>query len=970
MAKIRNGSTYLGTHLTAGDYYSLGEQLQGVWVGQLAQEWNLRHPVRGDDQAFENLRKGLLPDGSEKLTQRKKDDAIAFYDFQLSTPKSVSVLAVTMGDDRLRHAHERAADRAFQELESFAARRVPKQEPEVTGKLVVAKFTHDASRQLDPQIHSHFTVANVTQDSQGKRWALETLHMCEAIRYCSKAYQNEMAREVMALGYQIETTRNEKGLPIAWEIVGVSEEIRTRFSKRRQEVEAAIAEFIQENGRPPSPAEIHVLTKQTRAPKLAEITTAEVRQKQVAQLTKTELTKLQELVRNAEARAPVAVQTGEESLAVQEAVAHLFERQSVAPKHAIAAEAFNERWGRLNIAALRKVVAGDLVELEPKKGFLGRVTTKDALELEKWACAWAAKQKNSVAPLLDEVVFPPPVSENRSLTNDQKQVIRDIVNSRDKAIIFRGVAGTGKTFTLSELNRIVTSSGWDTVFCAPTATARDELSKEGLTATTLQSLLIQKNPGLTSKTILIVDEAGLASQRQGTDVLKHAERTGARVLFVGDSRQHSGVEAGDFLRVLETYSPIARTELKDIRRQKGEEYRGAIYQMATGDTVEGFDVLDRQGAVETSGAHYVKKAASEYVQRIQQDGEDSVLAVSPTHAEGEILTSNIRAELRACGKLGPGQNRDTVQSLQWTTKQRAGLSNYQKGQAVTFTLQHKERGRIFERGSTWEVVGKEGRDVCLRSSRTGEERSFRPCLSSAKKLDVGHARKVDLASGDKIQVGANDKKCGLVNGQVLKVESISKDGTILTQDGKRIPPEFKAIRHGYVITSHKSQGKAADHVIICASKIDRKACYVAASRGYKSCRIHTPDKEHLRDGLKRSGDRVAAIEVRPKREPRINVAPRPFRRIAQKLKEKSLRVAQSLRERASSLLPRRLRTVKQDGPKLPAKTAPGKKAEPSKPQKNRFSFPRRAMRAFRANMIKRYSKLQPSKQNERKRKVH
>ena len=64
-----------------------------------------------------------------------------FYDFTCSAPKSVSVLAVTMDDDRLISAHEEAARIAFRELETFAATRVRKQgnqRDRTTGNLVAA----------------------------------------------------------------------------------------------------------------------------------------------------------------------------------------------------------------------------------------------------------------------------------------------------------------------------------------------------------------------------------------------------------------------------------------------------------------------------------------------------------------------------------------------------------------------------------------------------------------------------------------------------------------------------------------------------------------------------------------------------------------------------------------------------------------------------------------------------------------
>src|SRR5208282_4305187 len=93
--------------------------------------------------------------------------------FTCSAPKSMSVLAVTLDDQRLIEAHEAAAKIAFRELETFAATRVRKQgsqKDQTTGNLVAAAFLHNSSRALDPQLHTHFTVFNATFDEREQCW--------------------------------------------------------------------------------------------------------------------------------------------------------------------------------------------------------------------------------------------------------------------------------------------------------------------------------------------------------------------------------------------------------------------------------------------------------------------------------------------------------------------------------------------------------------------------------------------------------------------------------------------------------------------------------------------------------------------------------------------------------------------------------------------------------------------------------
>ena len=121
MAKIKNGGTYLSQHLTANDYYCENETVGGQWVGRGAEKLNLHGEIKAGDAAFEKLRNNRHPDGSGKLTPRDGNDRVKFFDFQCSAQKSISVMAVTMGDTRLLAAHDAAAVLAFGELERFAA---------------------------------------------------------------------------------------------------------------------------------------------------------------------------------------------------------------------------------------------------------------------------------------------------------------------------------------------------------------------------------------------------------------------------------------------------------------------------------------------------------------------------------------------------------------------------------------------------------------------------------------------------------------------------------------------------------------------------------------------------------------------------------------------------------------------------------------------------------------------------------
>ena len=295
------------------------------------------------------------------------------------------LLAVLGGDKRLRTAHEEASRIALAELERFASRQrnTPLQrQSEVTGNICAAAFTHDASRALDPQLHTHFVIANATCDRAGKWYALNEYEMVRAVRYAGKVYQNEMARAVQQLGYGIRLVR-QNGEITGFEIEGVSDSLCERFSKRREEIERQIEKFEEKQGRKPTVKEIALITRETRPAALKEIATSEVVAFQRSQLSPEEWRQLQSLRSQAEAQM-MPIQTGQERKALRASISHLFERSSVLREHEILAEALNQSLGSLDLGRLKQAASNGesgLIRLtdSPENQLLSECCTRQGL---------------------------------------------------------------------------------------------------------------------------------------------------------------------------------------------------------------------------------------------------------------------------------------------------------------------------------------------------------------------------------------------------------------------------------------------------------------------------------------------------------------------------------------------------------------------------------------------------------------
>ncbi len=760
-------------------------------------------------------------------------------------------MAVLMDDQRLRDAHEKSCAIAFAELESFASRQTSglTHGRENTGKVLAAAFTHDASRELDPQLHTHFVIANVTVGENGKRYALETFDMVKAVRYSGKVYQSEMARACKELGYEVELVRDAKRRVTGFEIVGVGEELRELYSKRRAQVEDGIEEFRLKYDREPSKEEIHDITVATRTNRyvLNEVTTADVRQKQLSQLTPDQKAELERIYKDAKGSIP-KVDNGDAKEAWSYAVAHTFERVTVAPAHQLMAEAINSHLGKVDLEELKKQASSDNSLRELKgQGIQAQVCTVEGLKREELAIIFVNDSKGIREPLKSGEL-----KMDGRLAVEQKKGIEFVCHSKDQVMAIRGIAGAGKTTMLKELDKNLTHVS--RLYLAPTASAVAVLKAEGFSATTVSDYLNKcsnfQEPEEWKGALIVVDEAGMLSQKQGSELLRYAGSHANRVLLVGDVKQHSSVEAGDFLRVLETHSNLATHTLADIRRQKPPEYNAAIRLMSKNQCIQGLHALDELGWVHENGAGYLRNAAESYLEKRKLG---SVLAVTPTWKENYALTELIRDGLKEEGVLkGPSARVETLSSLKWTVAEKRFSSNYEAGQWVIVT--HGNVGPI-EQGKPKQVASVEKAHLVFSDGTKLNVRQH------GHQIDVANLRVIEVQEGDKIQLMTNDKKRGLFNGDVCTVKSLQPDGSLETEEGKTIPKGFHALTHGYVLTSHKSQGKTADNVVVAAEQLRSKACYVACSRGRETASVHTIEKDRLYSALPQSEDRLSATDI-------------------------------------------------------------------------------------------------------------
>ncbi len=871
---LKNAEEYFEEHLAVGDYYDEGQRIAGEWIGLGAQRLELSGKVRAED--FLRLCENQHPSTGETLTQRlnttrTEDGENAanrriFYDFTFSPPKSVSIAGLIGEDKRILEAHARAVRSALREFEAFAATRIRTggaQSDRLTGNFVTALFTHDTSRALDPHLHTHCIVFNATFDGTENRWkALQNYELLRARKFAENAYYHELARELRAFGYRVRNRARGD-----FEIEGVSNDLCERFSKRHTQIDEALAKLLADKpeltgGNFQDLREQLATTERSRKQKT--LSHDELRRLWEAQLNRTEQAALQRL--SSLPDLDVKEKKGHTvSEAVQWAEDHLFDRNSVV----LECQLWQEALGRARGEGFSII---ELKDFTRRRGYIrdedrsGAVTMREVL-LREWEIVQTAKEGvGECWPLV-----PNPQPTNPKLDDEQRKALEGLLSSTNLVSIFRGGAGTGKSFVLRELVEQLRESGRRIAVLAPQRQQVVEMEKAGFPSpATVASFLTKAE--LQERAVIIVDEAGQIGGRQMLALLRLAKKRNARVVLSGDTRQHGAVEASDALLAIERHAGVKPVELHKIRRQDPglgrdnserasiKRYRKAVESAAAGRLAESFKRLDLMGAVVGCGlGEQADKLADEHLRLTEQNA--SVVVVSQTWGEVHRVNTRVREALKAKRLLGANDTAvEVLERVDLTNAQKRDERFYPQGAVIVFNQKVREadagaKGKLSGILKTGLLVEVGGRFVTVSNKMLDH-------------ISVCQTREIAVATGDRLHLKANRKLATggrVTNGELVAVKSVRSDGSIELTDGRVLDASFREFLPGYAVTSYGSQGKTVDYVLFSDSTIkaatNAQQWYVTISRGRRGIRIFTPDKEQLRENVTRSGHRPLAMEL-------------------------------------------------------------------------------------------------------------
>jgi conjugative relaxase-like TrwC/TraI family protein len=872
----------------AQSYYKQGDEVKGEWQGQLASSFGLSGEVTAQD--FSRLSEGQHPRTEAQMVRHraaveyqnangrtvKAVEHRAGWDATFSAPKSVSLTALVGGDDRIREAHSAAVTIALNELEKYTQARIGGNNPaERTGKFIAAKFEHDTARPVDgyaaPQLHTHAVIFNVTERADGSTRALQERPFFESKQFATAVYQSELMYRLRGLGYEIETGKS--GAP---EIKGYTQQYLDASSLRSHQIKDEMEK------------------KGVSGPRAAQIAAHSTREKKQT-LTREQVldahhkvaiehgNQPRQVVLEARDRARTQEHNPDKTTRAKEAITYardsLFEREAVADERLIFRDALRRGMGETTYVEVRadfeaRRERGDFCSVETSKYASGRAfTTPETAVAERANIAYVIAGRNAVEPLMTAEKAQEHAASRSFLNESQRRVIEEVLNSTDRIHGLQGRAGTGKTVALASIREGAEKAGYTVEGFAPTSRASAQLREVGIDATTLQSFLARsENHPVASpelRHLYMLDESSLASTRQMRAFLDKL-KPNDRVLVIGDTSQHQGVDAGKPFEQMQD-AGMRTSQLDRIMRQKDPELLKAVEHLAKNNTQQGIDMLASQGRITEIPDKRERIAA---IARDYAAQPEKTIIVSPDNRSRQQINEAVRAELLQNGTLAQdGRQFSTlIHRSDMTGADRTWAARYSTGDVLQYTSGSKSEG--IERGSFATVRAVDARantltvELANGSSVTYDPRRLRG-------VNVFRETEREFATGDRIQLTATSKELGLAN-RDLGTIAVIENGQITAQmDGKAgrtvtfDTAEFRQVDHGYAVTSHSAQGLTAGRVLAhfdtdsSHSLINTRLAYVAVSRASEDARLYTNNAETLGQRLATDISKTAAVDFRP-----------------------------------------------------------------------------------------------------------
>ena len=911
------------------NYYSQDEnQAMSAWAGKGAEALGLTGSVGPED--FAKVLAGEIGEfGLGKILGKGPDgellrDHRPGFDVTLSAPKSVSILAEVEDKQDVRCAHEAAVTKVLDYIEQNLVQARVTEAGETTtvrtDNLIVGRFHHTTSRDLDPQTHTHLVIANATQLEDGRWRSISNELIYKNQKLLGAIYDSELAANLRELGYRLESTQDGR-----WEVAGISREQIGHFSQRSQAIEERLEKFglTRETATAAQREDAALRTRDAKS----EVDHQALREdwRQRARSVGVDFSKI-EAEREQGGAPPTdpAVSAAKATDAVRFAIAHLTERESVVPREEVIRVALEHAvkdapWASVRLEEVEKALVAKLAAKEALSTPLaGHITTPEALKRERDMLTMLDGGRGAVRPIMGvEKVEAAVVAfeQARSVASDtpfrltvgQEDAARVVLTSQDRFVGLQGYAGVGKTTMLELVRTAAEEAGYTVRGMAPSAMAALTLATEsGIESVTTARFLLDEGrravneakpepvtlelfgaidlagkqwrtvsvtlPGKAKEgayaleELWIMDEASLSGQREMTQLMVMAQKAGARLVLVGDELQHNAVEAGKPFELLQK-AGIDGAVMSDINRQQVEDLKQAVSAAVARQNTTALEFLaDRMVELGNKGA-LLARVAGDILDKHPQD-RDRALIIVPLNDDRHVINKLVREGLQERGEIGAKQvERNILVPTGFTDAQKASTPYYEPGMVVRFGREYRSLDVASGGYGTVMSVDVPRHQVKLHME-DGRHVTWSP--EKHAKVEAYQRDARELGIGDELRFTRNNKELGVHNGTLGKVTAITEDEIVLdTARGlitlKSTDKSDSHWDYAYAMTVYASQGRTTNDVnfLITADSgraMGERSFYVGITRPRLDLTIYTNDSDKVRELIEQEQNKTSAVE--------------------------------------------------------------------------------------------------------------
>ena len=383
--------------------------------------------------------------------------------------------------------------------------------------------------------------------------------------------------------------------------------------------------------------------------------------------------------------------------------------------------------------------SSDLIALGKDGRGEDRFTSRQMIEteqrLQRASELMAARERHGVDQQDREGALARAGTRGLVLSGEQRAAFEHVTDGRGLSVVV-GYAGTGKSAMLGVAREAWESAGFTVRGAALSGIAAEGLEHgSGIASRTIASLEHQWGQGrdlLTSRDVLVIDEAGMVGTRQMERVLSHAADAGAKVVLVGDPQQLQAIEAGAAFRAI--HERHGGVEISEVRRQHDGWQQDATRHLATRRTGQAIHAYDERGMVQSAETR--EAARGELIERWDRDRQaspgDTRIILTHTNDEVRELNEAARGRMRNAGELGS----DVAINAE------RGERQFASGDRIMFL--RNERGLGVKNGTLGTVERVSSQSMAVR---TDDGRSIAFDTKDYAHLDHGYAATIHKAQG-------------------------------------------------------------------------------------------------------------------------------------------------------------------------------------------------------------------------------